>query len=189
GNQLLFTHATPDQLIDDYGSGEEISGASPESLQRFPSGADIDVTPPQAFQTSSDPSAISHQPMRYAHAARTAISHQPMRYAHAARTAISHQPMRYAHAARTAISLCATRTLREQPSAITHYPLPITHQPLPITHQPLPITHSSDPSKLETEVETEMISRNGTPEMDLDEIMDAIARKVSREYRRFYGSS
>ncbi|WP_158517374.1 hypothetical protein [Moorena producens] len=31
--------------------------------------------------------------------------------------------MRYAHAARTAISLCATRTLREQPSAISQLTL------------------------------------------------------------------
>ncbi|NEO11860.1 MULTISPECIES: hypothetical protein [unclassified Moorena] len=164
GDQVLFTNATPDQLIDDYGSGEEISGASPETLQRFPLGADIDIASPQALQTSSDPSAISHQ--------LSAISHQPSAISHQP-SAISHQPSAISH----------------QPSAITHYPLPITHQPLPITDYPLPITHSSDPSKLETEVETDMISRNGTPEMDLDEIMDAIARKVSREYRRFYGSS
>ncbi|NEO62791.1 MAG: hypothetical protein F6J98_21075, partial [Moorea sp. SIO4G2] len=153
GDQVLFTHATPDQLIDSDGSGEEIgiaeysneyewggdpgwprqgtgkmpipqgkmpipqgkmpipphssnhamikqpqeiSGASPESLQRFPLGADIDVTPPQAFQTSSDPSAISDQP--------SAISHQP--------SAISHQPSAISH----------------QPSAISHQPSAISHQ-------------------------------------------------------------
>ncbi|NEO60507.1 MAG: hypothetical protein F6J98_08720 [Moorea sp. SIO4G2] len=45
----------------------------------------------------------------------SAISYQPSAYALRARYANSHQPMRYAHATRTAISLCATRTLREQP--------------------------------------------------------------------------
>ncbi|NES43901.1 MAG: hypothetical protein F6K20_21765, partial [Moorea sp. SIO2C4] len=163
GDQVLFTNATPDQLIDSYRSGEEIgiaessdeyewggnpgwprketgkmpipqgkmpipqnssnhsmikqpqeiSGGSPESLQRFPLAADIDITPPQALQTSSDPSAISPQ--------RSALSDQP--------SAISPQP--------SAIS--------PQRSAISHYPLPITHYPLPITHHPLPITHYPSP--------------------------------------------
>ncbi|OLT53522.1 MULTISPECIES: hypothetical protein [Moorena] len=150
---------------------QEISGGSPETWQRFPLGADTDITPPQALQTSSDPSAIS--PQRSALSDQpSAISPQPSAIS-PQRSAISHYPLPITH----------------YPLPITHHPSPITHYPLPITHYPLPITHSSDPSKLETEVETEMIRRNGTPEMDLDQIMDAIASKVSREYRRFYGSS
>ncbi|NEQ14305.1 MAG: hypothetical protein F6K44_10715 [Moorea sp. SIO3E2] len=150
---------------------QEISGGSPETWQRFPLGADTDITPPQALQTSSDPSPITHHPLPITHYP-SPITHHPL--------PITYYPLPITH---------YPSGITHYPLPITHHPSPITHYPLPITHYPLPITHSSDPSKLETEVETEMISRNSTPEMDLDEIMDAIASKVSREYRRFYGSS